>query len=143
VREENVKVTGQCHCGAIAYEAEVDPATVGVCHCLDCQRLTGSAFRANIPAPAPGFRLLKGKPRQYVKTGTSGAKRIHAFCETCGGPVYSCAAQIPLTYSLRVGALAQSHELGPPVSQIWTKRRLPWINLDDVPGVEGQPGVVS
>ena len=48
-----MKVDGQCHCGAIVYEAEVEPGTVGVCHCLDCQRLTGSLFRANIRAEAP------------------------------------------------------------------------------------------
>jgi hypothetical protein len=43
-----MKVTGGCHCGHITYEAEVDPATVRVCHCTDCQKLTGTAFRANI-----------------------------------------------------------------------------------------------
>jgi hypothetical protein len=57
-----MKVHGQCHCGAIAYEAEVDAGTVNVCHCLDCQTLTGSAFRANIQAPAQGFSLLSGNP---------------------------------------------------------------------------------
>jgi hypothetical protein len=77
-----MKVDGQCYCGAIAYEAE--PNSIGICHCLDCQRLTGSAFRANVPAPAEGFRILKGTPRQYIKTGDTGAKRVHAFCENCG-----------------------------------------------------------
>ena len=43
-----MKVTGGCHCGHITYEAEVDPATVRVCHCTDCQKLTGTAFRAKI-----------------------------------------------------------------------------------------------
>jgi hypothetical protein len=47
-QEVEVKVTGQCHCGSIAYEAEVDPNTIRVCHCTDCQRLTGTAFRAGI-----------------------------------------------------------------------------------------------
>jgi Glutathione-dependent formaldehyde-activating enzyme len=52
-----MKVQGQCHCGAIRYEAEVEPDTIAICHCLDCQRLSGSAFRANVPAPADGFRI--------------------------------------------------------------------------------------
>ena len=55
-----MRVDGQCHCGAITYEAEVEPDTIGICHCLDCQRLTGSAFRANILAPADSFRILTG-----------------------------------------------------------------------------------
>ena len=134
-----MKVDGQCHCGAIVYEAEVEPGTVGVCHCLDCQRLTGSPFRANIRAEAAGFRFLKGQPRHYVKTGDSGAQRIHAFCEVCGSPIYSCAIENPQSYTLRLGAIRQRAELGRPARQIWTKRRLPWIApLADVPEFEGE-----
>ena len=135
-----MRVEGQCHCGAIAYEAEVEPGTVRVCHCLDCQRLTGTAFRAAIPAPAEGFRILKGEPRRYIKTGDTGARRVHAFCGTCGAPVYSCAVENPRYYSLRLGALQQREELGRPAGQIWTKRRLSWTtSLANVPEVEGQP----
>lgn len=135
-----MKVDGKCHCGAIVYEAEVEPGTIGICHCSDCQQLTGSPFRANVPAPAAGFRIIEGQPRQYIKTGNSGAKRIHAFCENCGSPVYSCAIENPQSYTLRLGALKQRNELGRPARQIWTKRRLSWItSLADVPEVEGQP----
>jgi hypothetical protein len=66
-----MKVHGQCHCGAITYEAEVEAGTVNVCHCLDCQTLTGSAFRANIQAPAQGFRRLSGNARRYIKTAAA------------------------------------------------------------------------
>ena len=45
-----MKVDGQCHCGAITYEAQVEPNTIQVCHCADCQRLSGTAFRANVAA---------------------------------------------------------------------------------------------
>lgn len=135
-----MKVDGQCHCGAIRYEAEVETDAITVCHCLDCQRLSGTAFRAGVPAPAAGFRILAGTPRQYVKTADSGAKRIHAFCGTCGSPVYSCAIENPRSYTLRVGALRQAAQLGRPCRQIWTKRRLPWVPiLEGVPDVEGQP----
>jgi len=135
-----LKVQGRCHCGAITYEAQVEPGTISICHCLDCRMLTGSAFRANIAAPASSFRILTGTPRQYVKVGDSGARRSHAFCEACGSPVYSCAEHDPLTYSLRVGALSRPEALGRPARQIWTRRRLPWVtSLDGVPEVDGQP----
>ena len=138
-----MKVQGRCHCGAITYEAEVERGTVNVCHCLDCQMLTGSVFRANIQAPADRFRILTGKPRQYTKVADSGARRVHAFCETCGTPIYACAPSNPQSYSLRLGALSHKEELGRPVRQIWTKRRLSWIpKLAGVPEIEGQPGVV-
>lgn len=135
-----MKVQGRCHCGAITYEAEVQPGTVNVCHCNDCQMLTGSAFRANIAAPAVDFRILTGKPREYVKVADSGARRVHAFCENCGSPVYSCAPDNPQSYSLRLGALSEKQALGAPAKQIWTKRRLDWLpQLDRVPSNEGQP----
>ena len=53
-----MKITGSCHCGAIAYEAEVNSNAVRVCHCTDCQRLTGTAFRTTIPS-LPGTFVLK------------------------------------------------------------------------------------
>ena len=135
-----MKVQGRCHCGAITYEAEVQPGTVNVCHCLDCQMLTGSAFRANISAPAERFRIITGKPRQYVKTADSGARRVHAFCENCGAPVYSCAPDNPKSYSLRLGALSEKEALGRPHRQIWAKRRLSWVpRLEGVPEIDGQP----
>jgi hypothetical protein len=61
-----MKVHGACHCGGIAYEAEVDPARVTVCHCQDCQVLSGAAFRASVPAPVEDFRLLRGAPKPFV-----------------------------------------------------------------------------
>jgi len=134
-----MKVQGRCHCGTITYEAEVEPDTVQICHCLDCQMLSGTAFRANIPAPAESFRIHTGTPRKYVKTGDSGAKRVHAFCENCGSPVYSCALENPTSYTLRTGALTPREALGRPARQIWTKRRRAWLPaLEGVPEIEGQ-----
>jgi hypothetical protein len=135
-----MKVQGRCHCGAITYEAQVEQGTVNICHCRDCQMLTGSVFRANIAAPADRFRLLSGTPRRYVKVADSGARRVHAFCEACGSPVYSCAVENPQSYSLRLGALDQREALGRPARQIWAKRRFSWIpKLEGVPEFDGQP----
>jgi hypothetical protein len=135
-----MKVEGQCHCGAIAYEAEVEPGTIAICNCSDCQTLSGSVFRMNISAPATTFRILKGNPKKYLKIGDSGARRTHAFCDNCGGPIYSSAAEDPQSYSLRVGALKQRYELGSPARQIWTRRRLPWMPpLDGTEEFDGQP----
>lgn len=135
-----MKVDGACHCGAIVYTAEVEPGTTSICHCNDCQIQSGSAFRANIPAPASTFRLVQGNPRTYIKTADSGNKRLLAFCEVCGSSLYACAMENPETYSLRTGTLKQRRELGAPTREIWTSRRLEWAKL---PGIstnhEGQP----
>jgi hypothetical protein len=119
-----MKVDGRCHCGEITYEAEIDPQDVGICHCSDCQALTGSAFRVTVRAPRETF-VLRGKPTIYVKTADSGAKRAHAFCPTCGSPIYAAAVGDTPAYSLRVGALRQRFELRPR-RQIWCRSALPW-----------------
>jgi hypothetical protein len=69
--EKTMKVTGGCHCGQITYGAEVDPTTVRVCHCTDCQRLTGTAFRTNISSLPGTFVLKSGAPKIYIKTAES------------------------------------------------------------------------
>jgi hypothetical protein len=127
-----MKIEGRCHCGQITYEAEVDPGTVFICHCTDCQTLTGSAFSANIPASADTLVLRGGPPKIYVKTAESGTKRAHAFCSDCGARIYSAAIVDPPTYSLRVGGIKQRTELHPK-RQFWCRSALPWaMNLQDV-----------
>ncbi len=58
-----MKVDGHCHCGSIVYEAEVDPEQVVICHCTDCQSLSGTAFRTAVPTKPNTFRLLSGAPK--------------------------------------------------------------------------------
>lgn len=130
-----MKIDGHCHCGNISFEAEVDPSAVAICHCTDCQRLTGSAFRANIAAPASHF-VMRGEPKSYIKTAESGGKRRHAFCGECGTPIYACNIDNPPTYSLRIGTITQRAALR-PARQIWRRSSLPWVdNLSAVPGLD-------
>jgi|SRR5450631_1082151 hypothetical protein len=127
-----MKVEGRCHCGQITYEAIVDPEKVTICHCTDCQTLTGSAYRASVQVPKEAFFLRTGQPKVYVKTADSGTKRVQAFCPDCGAPVYSSAISDPPTYSLRVGCLQQRAELRPS-KQIWCDSALDWaMDLQDV-----------
>jgi hypothetical protein len=135
-----MRVKGQCLCGAIVYEAEVEPRTATICHCADCQRQSGSVFRLNISAPADTFHLLKGTPKKYLKISDRGNKRIHAFCETCGGPVYSSAAENVQSYSLRVGSLDQRYEIEGPALKIWATRKFTWLpHIEDTEEYGGQP----
>ena len=122
-----MKVNGACHCGQITYEAEVDPGRSGICHCTDCQALTGTAFRVSLPTVAGTFRLLTGTPSVYLKTtADSGIKRRHAFCPNCGSPVYASAdEENPPTRTLRVGGLAQREQLAPR-RRIWCQSALSW-----------------
>lgn len=119
-------VEGHCHCGEIAFSAEVDPERVGICHCADCQRLSGSPYRIVAPADADKFTLTGARPTIYIKTtADSGGKWAIAFCPVCGTPIYAADAENPTSYSLRVGTLDQRGEL-PPKLQIWCDSALPW-----------------
>jgi hypothetical protein len=120
-----MKVDGRCHCGQIRYEAQIDADQVNICHCTDCQTLSGTVYRVGVPTPAASFVLLSGAPKVYVKTAESGNKRAQAFCSNCGTPIYAADAQNPQTYVLRVGTLAQRAAL-PAKRQIWFHSALPW-----------------
>ena len=132
-------VHGQCHCGAIGYEAEVDPATVVICHCADCQAFAGGPYRAMV-RPLPGSLAMRGTPAHYVKTADSGRQRVQAFCGTCGTHLYACdPGEARERLSLRIGAIAERHELAAPVSQLWCDSALAWaFDLAAVPRVGRQ-----
>ncbi len=132
---ENYEVDGRCHCGEITFEAEVDPDALHIWHCTDCQTLSGSAFRMNIPASAEHF-VLRGTPKTCIKTAENGNKRLHAFCGTCGTPIYACAVDNPRIYGLRVGTIIQRTAFAPR-RQIWRRSALPWVDaLATVPAAD-------
>jgi hypothetical protein len=127
-----MRIDGACHCGRITYEAEIAADGVMVCHCTDCQVLSGSAFRTVALTVRGGFRLLSGEPRVYVKTAESGRRRQQAFCGDCGSPLYATSEEPePKVYSVRLGTCRQRAELRPR-QQIWHRSALPW--LAELPG---------
>jgi len=118
-----MKISGSCHCGAITYEAEVDPERVTICHCTDCQTLSGSAFRVVVPANP--FRLLSGEPKAYLKSAESGRQRTQAFCANCGTSVYSADATNSKQFSIRVGTAREREKLIPK-REVWCRSALGW-----------------
>lgn len=123
-----MKVTGGCHCGALRYEADIDPEKIAICHCVDCQVLSGTAFRTAVRVSTANFSLLTGEPKTYTKSADNGTPRIMAFCENCGTQIYGTgvgdgANQI----SLRVGTCDERAELV-PVRQIWRRSAVHWVD---------------
>lgn len=123
-----MQIDGACHCGFITFEAEVDPEKTAVCHCADCQTLSGAPFRASVPTTREAFRLLSGEPAVYVKTAESGAKREQAFCPRCGSPLYATAFGNPdAPLNIRVGVIRQRDQLVPK-RQLWGRSRQSWVD---------------
>lgn len=134
-----MKMTGGCHCGAIKYEAEIDPGAIGLCHCTDCQVFSGSAFRATVAVKKDDFKLT-GTPKIYVKTAESGNKRAQAFCPNCGTHLYATSVDDQKVFGVRVCTSDQRRELKPARS-IWCDSALPWaMNIGALPQSPRQPG---
>jgi hypothetical protein len=120
-------IDGGCHCGKIRYEADIDPEKVLVCHCTDCQVLSGTAFRTVVFVPEAEFTLLDGSLKTYVKTADSGNKRAMMFCPDCGTQIYATSPDGDnRLLGLRVGTARQRGEL-PPGKQVWCRSELDWL----------------
>ncbi|MBD9374103.1 GFA family protein [Rhizobium sp. ARZ01] len=130
-------IDGQCHCGYITYEAEIEPGDVAICHCTDCQRLTGSAYRVSTFSRREDFRVTGGEPSVYVKIGESGNRSMQHFCPKCGSPCFRTGeGEGPDEVAIRLGTISQRLNLV-PTSQHWRRSALPWVeDLRHIPSCE-------
>jgi len=124
-----MKIDGRCHCGYVTYDAEIDPEKVIICHCRDCQMLSGSAFRTMALSREGTFRLRSGQLKIYVKTADSGNKREQTFCAECGTPIYSApVGEDKNVVSLRVGSIRQRDQMIPN-DQFWFRSARAWLGI--------------
>jgi hypothetical protein len=132
-----MKIDGRCHCGYASYEAEIDPDRVSICHCTDCQMLTGSAYRVTVLTSRDNVRLTGNMPKIYIKTAENGRHRLQYFCPKCGSPLFTTGEGTNANeWAIRWGSIRQRRELAPK-RQIWCRSALPWVdNLGDLPGRE-------
>ena len=121
-----MKINGGCHCGQIKFRAEIDTDRILICHCTDCQTLSGSAYRTVAPAKEGTVEITSGKLKMYEKTAEDGSIRIQTFCPECGTPIYSSPPQgKPGFFGIRVGAIKQRDQLVPK-NQIWVRSSQAW-----------------
>jgi hypothetical protein len=132
-----MQIDGQCHCGRISFEAEIDPEAVSVCHCTDCQTLTGSPFRVTAICSGEAVRLTGGTPKVYGKRGDNGRVRLQHFCGDCGSPLFTSGAGDGAgDWGIRWGSIRQRSQLR-PARQTWCQSAAVWI--DAVAGLPGRP----
>ena len=129
-----MRVEGSCHCGAVRFEAEAEADSVSVCHCTDCQSLTGTAFRTSVRATDGTLRLTHGTPKVYVKTADNGRGREQHFCGDCGSPLLTREEGQAEGWHLRWGALRHRAALVPTQAS-WLRSAVPWLAaVPDLPG---------
>jgi len=127
---------GGCACGAVRYRLTTGPMFVHCCHCLDCQRQTGSAFVLNALIETDRIALLSGAPVPVsMPTGSGRPHDIHR-CPKCQTAVWSDYGRRPALRFVRVGTLDDPTSLTPDV-HIFTRSKQPWVGLPpDVPAFE-------
>jgi hypothetical protein len=114
-----------CSCGQLTVTAEGEPLRISMCHCLACQRRTGSAF--GIQARYPREKVtIAGRSTEYVRTADSGNRVALHFCPDCGSTVYYLLPQLQGAVGVPIGAFADPTFPAPTVS-VYEARRHAWV----------------
>jgi hypothetical protein len=130
-----VPAEGGCSCGAVRYRLTSEPLFTHCCHCLNCQRQTGSAFVINLLIEADRVELLAGDPRPVDAPRDDGSTQRIFRCPTCQVAVFSEYGRPDVRF-VRGGTLDDPLGIAPDV-HIYTRSKLPWIVLpESVPAFE-------
>ena len=120
-------IEGRCLCGRVHYVADVEPNFVGLCHCTDCQKFSGSAFTTVVALPAAALKVT-GKLKTFTKPGDSGKPMHRRFCPECGSGIVDEADALPGLVMVYVGTL-DDRSWVKPQSQIYCDSAQPWVHL--------------
>ncbi len=124
-----MKREASCSCGQLRLTTHEAPVRISVCHCLACQRRTGSVFGAQARYRKEAVEI-SGASRVYLRIGDTG-KRIHFhFCPECGATVHYVVEGREDLIAVPVGAFADS-EFPAPTTSIFERRQHPWVRLPE------------
>jgi hypothetical protein len=116
-----------CSCGQLQLTAEGDPIRISMCHCLACQRRTGSAFGIQARFNANQVSVA-GRYSDYERTSDEGEGRTFHFCPDCGATVFYELSTVPDVVAVPIGAFAEPG-FPPPRISVYESRRHPWVGL--------------
>jgi len=118
-----------CNCGQLSATVSGEPVRVSICHCLDCQRRTGSAFGEQARFPAAKVRI-EGSSSSWTRTADSGNLITFHFCPICGSTVFYRPESEPDLIAIAVGAFADPAFPRPGVS-VYESRRHDWVAVPE------------
>jgi hypothetical protein len=108
------EMTGSCLCGQVRYSSNADPVFVGVCHCKNCHKQTGTAFSVLVGIPKSALSV-QGQLKAFHDTGDSGQPVERNFCPECGSPIFSDVAAMPGIVFIKAGTFDDTSWLDPKV----------------------------
>ena len=121
--------TATCSCGQLCITCEGEPVRVSMCHCLACQKRTGSTFGAQARWPRDAAKI-EGRSTQYVRVGDSGGSATFHFCPVCGSTVYYQIDHMPDVIAVPVGGFADPGFPSPKFS-VYEERMHRWTGVPD------------
>lgn len=116
--------TGGCLCGALRYELEGEPVVVAICHCRDCQKLSGAGHATGALVATAQLRLA-GSAARYRTTARSGTDVVRTFCPTCGSPISTENSGKPGFITVMLGSLDEPVDWKPSI-ELFARNRKPW-----------------
>ena len=123
-----------CSCGQLRVTCEGDPVRVSICHCLACQRRTGSVFGAQARFPRAQVRI-EGPSTAWSRPGDSGGAVTFHFCPVCGSTVYWQLQAAPDLVAVAIGAFADPN-FSLPRHSVYERSRHGWVVVPEGPEVE-------
>ena len=124
----NRTFTGGCACGAIRYATSHEPVFQNHCQCIDCQKRSGTGHGSYLTFANRADMALTGEARTWRIKGDSGNEKSHAFCPTCGAPVYLTFAAMPDLIAVHAASLDDPGQFAPQVLT-YAVRGWPWDTI--------------
>jgi hypothetical protein len=119
-----------CSCGQLRVTVEGEPVRISICHCLACQRRTGSVFGAQARFETERVRT-EGRHTDFARVSDEGDHAcVFSFCPDCGATVFYRDPAAPELTAIPVGAFAD-RDFPPPRVSVWEGRRHPWVAVPD------------
>ena len=114
-----------CSCGQLSARVTGEPVRVSICHCLACQRRTGSVFAEQARFPRENVTIA-GQSAVYSRVGDEGSRATFHFCPQCGATVHYEAEGLEDYVIIPVGAFADPGFPAPTVS-VYEERMHRWV----------------
>lgn len=120
---------GGCACGAIRYETSSEPIAENHCQCRECQRRSGTGHSSYLVFLDRPEMKIDGEAASWRVAGESGNEKTHAFCPTCGTPVYLTSAAVPDLIAVHASSLDDPGQFDPK-TVTYNVRAHAWDSLD-------------
>jgi hypothetical protein len=119
--------SASCRCGQLRAIVTGEPIRVSVCHCLACQKRSGSAFGTQMRFPLDAVRI-EGRSKEWKRIADSGHSVTYNFCPDCGSTVHYSGGNFPDVIAIPLGAFDNPYFTKPRFS-VWEKRKHDWVEL--------------